>query len=76
MDPNLKIILDKLDEFGKPLDNHDARLDQRFTDLDRDLSARNSDVDRRLADMESSRASTVDSSVSDRLAVLEFAYST
>lgn len=76
MDPHLKIILDKLDEFSKPLDNHDARLDQRFTGLDRDLSARDSVVDRCLAELESSRSSIVDPVVSDRLATLELAYST
>jgi hypothetical protein len=74
MDPSLKIILEKLDEFSKRLDNHDARLDQRFSDLDHDLSARDSTVDRHLADLESSRSTTIDPGIFDSLAALELAY--
>jgi hypothetical protein len=39
MDPNMKLVLDKLDDFGQRFDGHEAWWERRFTDLDQNLSS-------------------------------------
>jgi hypothetical protein len=71
MDPNLKIVIDKLYGLTKRLDDRESQWERRFTGLERSLFARDEHVDRRLAELESHGSAIVSPDIVKRLASLE-----
>jgi hypothetical protein len=78
MDPNLKLILDEVQqsklEFARRFDSHEERWERRFADLERDRTSRVAAVDARFDKLESAYARRLDlleSDVAKRLADLE-----
>jgi EAL domain-containing protein (putative c-di-GMP-specific phosphodiesterase class I) len=74
MDPNLKIVIDKLYGLTKRLDDCESHWEQRFTGLERSLSARDEFVDRRFVELEALCAAPVEPAIAKCLAALESAY--
>jgi hypothetical protein len=58
MDPQLNLILDEIvktkGELGHCFEDQDVKWARRFSDLDRDLAARNDAVEKHLGSLESS----------------------
>jgi hypothetical protein len=58
MNPQLKLILDEIvktkDELGHYFEDQDVKWARRFSDLDRDLAARDAAVEKHLGSLESS----------------------
>jgi len=73
MDPNLKIVIDKLDGLTKRLDDREMHWERRFNGLERSLSARDEHVDRRLAELESRGSAPISPDIIKRIATLESA---
>ena len=71
MDPNLKIVIDKLDDLTKRFDDREMHWERRFTGLERNLSARDEYVDRRLTELESRGSAPIDPDIANRLSTLE-----